>query len=264
MPIITLLTDFGLDDEYAGVMKGVIYSINPLATLVDITHQNDPQDRVQAAYTLLASYVYFPEGAIHVIVVDPGVGSERKILVAKIDGHFFIAPDNGILDLIILDKQPDLIISAENKCCFLNTVSHTFHGRDIFAPVAAHLSKGMDLGILGPEIPIDRINKLDHEKPLFSQGKQISGTIVSIDRFGNLITNIHKSMIERIFKKKTRIKVRVGTTAITGISGTFSDKEKSAPVAYEGSRGFLEIGVNCGNAKQVLNVDKKDAVVVCL
>lgn len=265
MPIITLITDFGLSDEYVGVMKGVMYTVNPLALVVDITHGIGHQDTVQAAYTLWASYPYFPEGTLHVIVVDPGVGTGRKILAAKINGHFFLAPDNGILDLLMAQDLPDILVSVENRRYFAETVSHTFHGRDIFSPVAAHLSKGLDIRKLGPEIAPEKTTRLAYKKAYVSGEKQISGTVIAIDRFGNLMTDIHRTLLENVFQTKRKMKfaIKAGAVTIAGLSDTFSDVLPNTPVAYIGSRGLLEIAVNCGNAKTMFKVDKHDPVVVC-
>ena len=142
MSVITLLTDFGTDDEYVGLMKGVILTINPSATIVDLTHQISPQDIVQAAFTIYTGYHYFPEGTVHLIVVDPGVGTERRLLALKLKYHFFIAPDNGVLSLLLREKKVSALNQITNSDYFRASVSRTFHGRDIIAPVAAHLAAG--------------------------------------------------------------------------------------------------------------------------
>ncbi|MCD6224235.1 MAG: SAM-dependent chlorinase/fluorinase, partial [Deltaproteobacteria bacterium] len=190
MSIITLLTDFGVEDEYVGIMKGVILSINPSSTIVDITHQIAPQDIIAAAYRIKFSYKYFPEKTVHLVIVDPGVGSGRPLLAAKIQGHFFLAPDNGILTPLLDDGDIDTLVFVENSEYFLDSVSQTFHGRDIFAPVAAHISKGIDIMELGKLADIKSLARLSVEKPFIADNGELSGIIVSIDRFGNLITNI--------------------------------------------------------------------------
>ena len=152
MALITLLTDFGLDDEYVGVMKGVIAGIHKDARIVDITHQIGPQDVVHGAFILAASFSFFPRGSIHVAVVDPGVGSTRRILAVETGGHRFLAPDNGLMERVLIGQANATIVSVENERYFLKPVSATFHGRDIFAPVSAHLAKGLPLHQLGPRI----------------------------------------------------------------------------------------------------------------
>lgn len=159
MSVITLLTDFGTQDEYAGVMKGVILSLHPAALIVDISHQIAPQDVMQAAYMLRSSWQYFPAGTVHVTVVDPGVGGKRDILAAQYKRHFFLAPDNGILSMLAEEGDFQSLIRVENSGYFRNSVSRTFHGRDIFAPVAAHLSMGVKPENFGPRADFRQIKK---------------------------------------------------------------------------------------------------------
>ncbi|MGR3218622.1 MAG: SAM hydrolase/SAM-dependent halogenase family protein, partial [Candidatus Anammoxibacter sp.] len=150
--IVTLLTDFGLHDEYVGVMKGVILGIDRSARIIDLSHSIKPQDIIGAAYVLLSAYKYFPAGTVNLVVVDPGVGSDRKIICVKTKDHIFLAPDNGILSILIAHETPEIIIEVTNKKYFLPEVSNTFHGRDIFAPVAAHLANGVKPEELGEEL----------------------------------------------------------------------------------------------------------------
>ena len=152
MSIITLLTDFGTEDAYVGVMKGVILSINPSAEVVDVCHYINPQDLIEAAYLIKSSYRYFPKGTIHIIVVDPGVGGNRLIVAVKLSGHIFLAPDNGVLTLLLDEGEVDTIVRVENTHYFLNSISQTFHGRDIFAPVGSHLSRGVFIENLGSKL----------------------------------------------------------------------------------------------------------------
>ena len=160
MAIVTLLTDFGCCDEYVGVIKGVVLSIHPGASIVDISHDMDPQDVVGAAHVLRAAFSWFPQGTVHVAVVDPGVGTQRAILAARCDGHLFLAPDNGLLSPVLLSGSSVAVYAVENPALFRHPVSRTFHGRDIFAPVAARLAMGLPLTSVGPSIGADRIQSL--------------------------------------------------------------------------------------------------------
>ena len=198
MSIITLTTDFGNNDEYSGIMKGVILSLNPSAVIVDITHHIDPQDLVQAAYSIYFSYHYFPQGTIHVVVVDPTVGSDRKIIALKIAGHIFLAPDNGVLTLLINEGNTHSITCVDNTSYFLDPVSRTFHGRDIFAPVSGYLSMGVELKKLGTSVAQKDLICISMPEPYFSDNGELVGCIVSIDHFGNLITNINVDDLEKL------------------------------------------------------------------
>ena len=182
--MITLLTDFGVEDEYVGVCKGVILGINPDALIVDLSHGIPPQNVLAAAYTLKHAYTYFPKGSIHVAVVDPGVGSARRLLALRKEGHLFLAPDNGLLVPIIGPGQNSDIRSIENEALFLKTTSATFHGRDIFAPVAAHMSRGYPFSKLGPALHANALTPLHHRESKITLDGGVEGTIVSVDRFG--------------------------------------------------------------------------------
>ena len=264
MSIITLLTDFGTGAEYAGLMKGVILSINPSAAIVDITHQIDSQDIVQAAFTICASYEYFPDGTVHLVVVDPGVGSERSLLALEIKKQIFIAPDNGVLTLLFNEGEIKSLIRITNSKYFLASVSRTFHGRDIIAPVGAHLSVGIDIRTLGVEIDLRDAVQLDHLHPCMSENGELVGKIVVIDNFGNLISNINFRKLSEVYQngQEKRIQIKIGSTVIIGLSEIYDSVQSKTPLALIGSRGYLEIAVNKGNAAQVLNVEKGDTVRV--
>lgn len=198
MSIITLLTDFGTEDEYVGLMKGVILSINPSAAIVDITHRIAPQNIAQAAFSLHASYRYFPDRSVHLVVVDPGVGTRRDLLVLKVRKHLFVAPDNGVLTLLLSETGIMTMVRVTNSEFFLKPVSRTFHGRDIIAPVGAHLSKGIDLRKIGEEInPTDAV-RLDELQARTLENGGIIGKIVAIDHFGNLISNIESQKLAAV------------------------------------------------------------------
>ena len=186
-PLITLMTDFGHDDIFVGVMKGVIAGIAPDAGVIDLTHSIPPFDVVQAAHRLFQAYRYFPKGTIHVVVVDPGVGSERKIVGMSSDGHVSLAPNNGVLTLVEQERGHDRLVQVEESRYFLPRVSGSFHGRDIFAPVAAHLARGTALSDVGP--PLERLRTLDIPRPEVIGDDSVRGKVLWCDHFGNLITN---------------------------------------------------------------------------
>ena len=220
MPVVTLLTDFGLNDEYVGIMKGVILSINPSVTIVDITHHVDPQDVFQAALIIQYAFRYFPEGTIHIVVVDPGVGSDRAIIALKRLGHVFLAPDNGVLTLMLDEAGNEQIVRVDNQRYFLESISRTFHGRDIFAPVGAYLSSGMDITSFGETIPQKDLVRVSVEKPYISKAGELVGTVMWIDRFGNMITNIESGAMNEFCRSgdTKRCAVLVGSSTIVGLS----------------------------------------------
>ncbi|MBW1697231.1 MAG: SAM-dependent chlorinase/fluorinase [Deltaproteobacteria bacterium] len=259
--MITLTTDFGLTDEYVGVMKGVILSINPRAVIVDISHNIDPQDVTQAAYVIKSAYRYFPAQTVHVIVVDPGVGSDRAVIALRYDGHFFLAPDNGVLSFLLNNDKIEAVIRVENSRYFLKDISWTFHGRDIFAPVAAYISMGVKLEDIGNALDPVHLVQLEIQKPKISLPGEIVGTIIAVDRFGNLITNIDVNVIRFLGAEAlTAIDVWIGGKKISGISKSYNSVDSGHPLSIIGSRGYLEIAVNCGNAADKLEARKGDAV----
>src|SRR5947209_903704 len=206
--IITLTTDFGLADPFIGIMKGVMLGIAPNAQLVDITHEIRSFDILEAAFIIDSTYRYFPDGTVHLIVVDPGVGSARRPLAAAAKGHTFVAPDNGVLSFVLRTDSTAQTPSAywiTNHSLFLNSVSQTFHGRDIFAPVAAHLARGTPIESVGPRI-VDFVKKT-LPKPHF-QGDRLVGTVLHLDKFGNIITNLRRHHLGRDFS------IRVGGLSV--------------------------------------------------
>lgn len=250
MAIITLLTDFGTQDEYAGVVKGVILGVNPGATLVDISHHVPPQGVQHAGEMLKTVFNWFPQGTVHLAVVDPGVGSRRAILAARHAGHLFVAPDNGLLGLIWGDLPPEVLVRVENSRLFLQPVSATFQGRDILAPVAAHLSLGMALTALGPSVDFSQVARLERPRARQTDGGEIVGEVVSADRFGNLRTNIDAALLDRLRGGDSRRKlvVRIGAYQIEGMSSHYAQHQKGGLMALVGSRNQLEIAVNGGTA----------------
>lgn len=266
MTIVTLLSDFGTQDEYVGVMKGVIAGINPDARVVDITHSIEPQDITHGAYILAAAYRYFPAGTLHVAVVDPGVGGARRILAVECHGHRFLAPDNGLLERVLTDSSDSVVVSVQDRRYYLERVSDTFHGRDIFAPVAARLAAGLPLAALGPVIDRQRIVSGAVPRWRFSTPRCIDGIVVAVDRFGNLMTNIEAAAIHTLSLQGAdgRLTVEIADKRIDGIGHAYDQVHRFSPLAIIGSRGLLEISVNRGDARRTLGVEKNDRVRVCL
>ena len=264
MAIITLSTDFGLEDAYVGIVKGVILSINPSATIVDISHSIPPQDVVRAAYMIDAAYPYFPCGTVHLVIVDPGVGSDRGVVAVELSGHLFLAPDNGSLTEVLANGDFKRAVRVEESTHFLNPVSRTFHGRDIFAPVAARLSVGLDPGALGPCVEYETLMRLRLSQPIFAEAHEIVGAIVAVDRFGNLITNIRERDLSGLDNRNDAcgLTVEVGTRLIQGISESYSSIPQGQPLAIVGSTGRLEVSVNCGNAARFFNAAPGDTIRV--
>jgi S-adenosylmethionine hydrolase len=266
MPVITLLTDFGTADEYVGVMKGVMLSICPSVTVVDITHQIEPQDIEQAAYLVPAYCHYFPEGTIHIVVVDPGVGSQRGVLAVRFRKHFFIAPDNGVLSLLLRDQKSDTIIEVNKSEYFLKPLSTTFHGRDIFATLGAHIACGTKIESLGLRRQIKDIFYLNDLTCQVTESGELIGKIVSIDHFGNLISNIDAVQLRNFYRSgpSQQIHITIGALTIHGIAKTYADAASEAPLALIGSRGYLEIALNCANAQKQLKARKGDRICITL
>ncbi|MEW5767191.1 MAG: SAM-dependent chlorinase/fluorinase [bacterium] len=251
MNIIALLTDFGLKDYYVGAMKGVISSINPNAQLIDISHESPPQDVRAAAYILKCAYTYFPAGTIFLVVVDPGVGGERKGIILKTAKYFFVAPDNGVLGLV---HDPDRIIHLTNQSYWLPSPSQVFHGRDIFAPVAAHLSKGVPLKEFGVEIK--ELTRLPSLRPTVRKDALL-GEVIYIDHFGNLITNIERKDLE-----SKEVVIEIKGQRLSGIKEFYSQVEAGQWLALWGSSDHLEISVNGGDASAALGIEWGEKVRV--
>ncbi len=258
--IITLITDFGLQDGYVGVMKGVMTNINPSASVIDISNTIAAQDIFQAACVLNNSYSYFPKGTVHVVVVDPGVGSDRKILCLKTEDYLFLAPDNGVLSFVIAKEESPSIRNVTDGKFFLPTISNTFHGRDIFAPVAAHLSRGVNYKELGERI--DKVKKIDLPKPILSPDGKLTAEIIYVDSFGNLITNVNKETFDRMKVDTEKVSIAMGRRRINSICSSYTDVGDNEALAIFGSSGYLEISVNRGNAGDVLKMKKGDRLTL--
>ncbi len=253
--IITLTTDFGSKDHYVGVMKGVMLSVNETAHTVDITHCIDSHDISAASFVIGNSYRYFPKKSVHLVVVDPGVGSERRPLAVFADGHFFVGPDNGVFSSVIRSCEDFCAREIKNRDYFLKKISSTFHGRDIFSPVAAHLSLGVSFSELGPQIQDPEI--LPHGGYSINGGK-IRGTVVYTDKFGNLITSIPTEAVGN----RAKAVVTVGEKSIKGISESYSSAEPGEIVAVGGSCGYIEISVNQGRACDIFGETPPEVIIV--
>lgn len=258
-PTVTLLTDFGPKDSFIGIMKGVITSIAPGTVIIDLCHAVAAQDVVEAGFLLASSYTYFPEGTIHVAVVDPGVGSDRAILALRARGYYFIVPDNGLIVPTLKDPaEADEIVRVENDTYFLKPVSSTFHGRDIFAAVAGHLGKGVPLRTFGPEVHgFDRGTFPVPSRRSLPDGRiEFEGEVVHVDNFGNLITTVFLEEELRV------LSVRLADREITASAATYADVLPGQLLSLRGSSGFLEVAANRGSARDVLGCDRGEKVHV--
>jgi S-adenosylmethionine hydrolase len=257
-PIITLLSDFGTRDPYVAAMKGVILSIQPEAILVDLTHEVPPQDIVAGAFLLAGAAPFFPPRTIHLAVVDPGVGTQRRALVAKARGQFWVGPDNGLFHLVFLESSAPDIVSLENPHYFRESVSLTFHGRDIFAPVAAYLSHGTPLDAFGS--PLSDPVALPWPQSTYTP-EAVRGEIVYVDGFGNLVSNIRGSDLMAWLGQGTYA-VILGSLTLKGLTRTYGDAAPKEFLALVGSHGYLEIACAQGNAARRLGMGKGRSLAV--
>jgi S-adenosylmethionine hydrolase len=253
-PLITLTTDFGTRDGFVAQMKGGILRINPRARLIDVTHDIEPFSVLEGALVLKGISAYFPGGTIHVAVVDPGVGSKRRGIVLRTEEQTYVGPDNGLFSLIMSDNEACIMREIQNPDYMLAEPHATFHGRDIFAPVAAHLSAGK---------PLEEVGPLVHDPIMLSiptvkeNAEGLEGAVIYVDRFGNLTSNIDKTKLSKILGT-----VCVGNVTIRGLSRFFGEGPKGEAIALINSFGLLEIAINQGNAAQVLGIGKDEPVRV--
>jgi len=258
--IITLTTDYGTNDHLVGTLKGVILKINPDATIVDITHNVSAFDLLDGALAIGSAYSYFPPKTIHVVVVDPGVGTERRPLLVSASNQYFVAPDNGVLSVIYDREKEGLVVRHANvEHYYLSPVSKTFHGRDVFAPVAAWLSKSWQTPSMGDEIA--DYKRFAIPRPKEADGA-LKGVVLRADGFGNLITNFRQEDLPEGVLNGSGISLQVGTQSVSKFVETFAQGNGTEPFAYIGSSGFVEIGVNKGNAARTLNLGRGAAVVL--
>ena len=260
--IITLTTDFGLADEFVGVMKGVLLSFAPTATLIDISHSIPPQDIREGAWTLIASYHYFPIGTVHLVVIDPGVGSARKILALQADNHFFIGPDNGVFTPLLQQGLVQQVYSLENHALFLSKRSTTFHGRDIMAPVAARIAAGMELHQVGSPMAPGECCRITLPAARHF-GDRISGTVIHIDHFGNLRTSITAHDLTES-QKRREVVIQCGGHSIHGLSSSYAAVPVGQLLAVFDSRKHLEIASNQDNAARIMGCGVGEEVLVTL
>lgn len=266
-PIIVLLTDLGLRDAYVGMMKGTIARIAPDARIIDLTHQIPVGDVREGAFDLFVSYRYFPAGTIFCCVVDPGVGSDRRAVALDITSedsgpYTFVGPDNGLFTGVTFGMEVSAAVSLENPDYHLEDISTTFHGRDIFAPVAAHLAAGADIEQLGPKLYPETLTQLSWTEPRRKEVGIETGweaDPIHADQFGNLVTNLHRSLLE---PNVSQWHVRLDSVDIGPIRRTFTDVRPGRTLAYVGSSGLLELAVRDGRAKDVLNIGPDSVISV--
>ncbi|HUK16576.1 MAG TPA: SAM-dependent chlorinase/fluorinase [Bryobacteraceae bacterium] len=242
-PILTLTTDFGLADHYVGAMKGVILGICPLAQIVDISHEVKPFAIQEGAYLIAQAYRYFPKKTVHVVVVDPGVGTSRRPILLEAAGQYFIAPDNGVLSMIYLAEKHKIRLIS-NPRYFLESVSRTFHGRDVFAPVAAHLAAGVPAARMGK--PIEDYLRPASAKPVRTGKRTWTGQVLRIDRFGNIITNFHVGDFPNLDQRDHSL--AIGPVEISVLSHTYTECGPGELFLIFGSSGYLEVSLNQGSA----------------
>lgn len=246
MPVITLTTDFGLSDHYVGTMKGVILRICPGARIVDLSHDVAPYETGEASFVILQAYRYFPRKTVHVGVVDPGVGTSRRPILVEAAGQYFVGPDNGIFSLILAREKHKVRAIAATRY-FLNPLSKTFHGRDVFAPVAAHLAKGVAPAKFGK--PVEDFLRPPDGNPVRTARRGWTGTVLKVDRFGNMITNFHFDDFARM---ANGFEMLAGMTVIRTLASSYQECQPGEPFLIVGSSGYVEISVSQGSAARLL------------
>jgi S-adenosyl-L-methionine hydrolase (adenosine-forming) len=262
-PIITLTTDFGSSDHFVGAMKGVILDIVPEAQIIDICHSVQAFDVLDGALTISQAYSYFPTRTVHVVVVDPGVGTARRPILASSDKYHFVAPDNGVLSMVYAREARMHVRHITSQHYFLQPVSNTFHARDIFSPVAAYLAKEVDSLKFGDEI--EDYVRFSAPKPKAVDENHLRGVVLKVDRFGNLITNVTPQDAPMLFGAGSKaFKIVVGSREITEIYNAYAEGAPGEVVGILGSMGFLEIAANRGAAAQLTGAGKGSDVTIIL
>jgi S-adenosyl-L-methionine hydrolase (adenosine-forming) len=261
LSIVTLTTDFGWHDSYVGAMKGVILGIAPDATLVDISHDITPQHIQEAAFVVFTAYRYFPRDTVHLVVIDPGVGTARRPMALQTSHGLFVAPDNGVLGYVLSQEPSSTAVHLTEERYWLPQISHTFHGRDIFAPVAAHLACGVRFESLGVCLP----DPIMHEIPdaRCTDAGRIQAVALHIDRFGNVVTNLPANMWidgTPIIDLGSRLSARVAGHTIQGLKMAYGDVQEGEYLLLVGSSGFVEIARCAGNAAEALDLHVGDAI----
>jgi S-adenosyl-L-methionine hydrolase (adenosine-forming) len=259
--IITLTTDYSTNDHLVGTLKGVILKINPEVTIVDITHSVAPFDLLDGALAIGSAYAYFPPRTIHVVVVDPGVGTDRRPLLVTAGNQYFIAPDNGVLS-VVYEREEDVVVRHANaEHYYLQPLSKTFHGRDVFAPVAAWLSKGWQPASMGEDIA--DFKRFALPRPKAAEGS-LKGIVMRVDTFGNLVTNFRAEDLPETPAENgaATINLQIGNQQISRLVSTFAQGNAGEPIAYVGSSGYVEVAINKGNASRTLAVGRGAPVIL--
>jgi S-adenosyl-L-methionine hydrolase (adenosine-forming) len=262
--LLTLTSDFGTQDAYVGAMKGVIASVAPDVRTVDVTHAVAPQDVMEAAWTLRQAVPFFPPGSVHLAVVDPGVGSDRRAIACRIGAHTFVGPDNGLFSLLLGPdglgpEAPDAVVTLDRPAYWRTPrPADTFHGRDLFAPVAAHLAAGRALAEVGTPAEPGSLVRLQWVRPRVDE-EGVQGWIVHVDRFGNAVTNIPAALVEG-HRQGRETRCYAGSSILTGLYTTYGEVAPGEPLLLVGSSGHLEVAVNGGDAAALLSLPKGSAV----
>ena len=257
-PIITLTTDYGTSDHLVGTLKGVLFSINPDVQIVDICHSVVPFDVLDGALCIGAAYKYFPARTVHIVVVDPGVGTPRRPILVSANNQYFVAPDNGVLSMVYERENPVAVRHITSEHYFQRPVSETFHGRDVFAPVAAWLTKNWQTDAFG-EVVEDYV-RFALPRPKTQDGA-LRGAVLRVDHFGNLMTNFTLEDLPETKRKPGPVAMTVGGKPVKQFVGNFAQGAVGEPVAFLGSSGFIEIAVNKGNAARAMGVNRGAEVV---
>ena len=261
--IVTLTTDFGNADHYAGVLKGVILSINPEAQIIDICHDLRPYDVLDAAFAIAQAYRYFPPKTVHLVVVDPGVGSSRRPILVSAGNHSFVAPDNGVLSLLYAREEGMIVRHITSSHYFLEPVSQTFHARDVFAPVAAWMSRQVEPEKFGD--PIEDFIRFQPPQPKKINDRLLKGIVLRVDRFGTLTTNLTPDDLPQLFTETPPpFKIVIGKTEVTKLATSYAHEAPGEVFAILGSSGYLEIAVNRASAAAAVGVGKGAEVGVVL
>lgn len=262
-PLITLTTDFGLNDHFVGTIKGVILDIAPEAEIIDICHAVQAFDVLDGALTIAQAYSYFPNGTVHLVVVDPGVGTARRPILLSTGRHYFVAPDNGLLSLVYAREERLQVRHIDAAHYYRQPVSNTFHARDIFSPVAAYLAKGVEVAKFGEEIT-DFV-RFNAPKPKATDGKTLRGVVLKVDRFGNMITNFTPQDVPALFQANPpAFKILVGKREITEIHANYAGGAPNEVFGILGSMGYLEIAANRAAAAQIIGSGKGSEVNIVL
>lgn len=261
MKIIALLTDFGTQDIYVGVMKGVIWSICPDAQIVDLTHEIPPQDVTAGALALWGAFKFFPQGTVFCAVVDPGVGTARRAIVIQTREHFFVGPDNGLLWWAVSESEIVKCAELRNRAYFLPSVSQTFHGRDIFAPVSAHIAKGVSLEEFGPDLEVSKLVELPPLKAELSE-RTIQAKVIYIDRFGNAITDLRYEDFVKWMSGQRAWTATIGGVRFNSLNSSYAEVPTGKPLLLFNSYGLLEVAVNQGNAAEQIGIRKGEVLEI--